>query len=120
MNEKTLRQVGSEAKQYYITHRVRANMLENAKDAKSKADGSHWHTVTTANSQELAQEITQVGLDSEMAHYDKNSMGGADFANDNAEQLHDLAVLEAHIGGIAINVEQPVVAGQRIAVHVSH
>lgn len=38
----------------------------------------------------------------------------AEFFAAHAADLHDLAVIEAHLGGVTINVEQPLVIGERV------
>lgn len=120
MSEKTLKEVGKEATKHYGSHELRAGMLANAKTRNRQAnDEQSWQYFFSTKTQQEAQSATQKSVDLEKQAYHEDIKSGAEFAKDNAEQLHDLAVLEAHIGGVAINVEQPVVAGQKIEVHKS-
>ena len=38
------------------------------------------------------------------------------FFNENASDLHDLAVIETYLGGVTINVAQSILVGQEVAV----
>jgi len=96
MNEKTLNQIRKEATGLYTGHELRATMLAQAEESYS-------------------QEIVEL----ESQAYDANIEEAAKFASENAGQLHDLAVIEAHLGGVAIKVEQPLSIGETVDVHRS-
>ena len=45
---------------------------------------------------------------------------GKKLYHDNEAEFHDLAVIEAHLAGVAINVEQPLGIGHKVPVQVKH
>lgn len=109
MSDKTLNQVGKEAATKYEDHGYAANGLHKfEKQLNDFQNGIDTHGYT----KEGIQIVTRRAKDS----YDDQVLESKQFAMDNAEQLHDLAVIEAHLGGVAINVEQPLEIGHKIEV----
>ena len=92
---KSLNELGSEASKHYTRHELDATFLEQ--DKKSA--------------------LTLVDI--QQGEYDRNLQASAAFAKENAAQLHDLAVIEAHLGGVARKVEQPLSIGDTIEVNKS-
>ena len=119
MNEKTLQQVGSEAEAYYANHRLNTfNLLMRKQWAleEVRRDGPKGlHARITPKER---RRIDQLAL-LEWGARSYDDLEAGKFAEDNAARLHDLAVLEAHIGGVAINVEQPFSVGEKIEIHTS-
>lgn len=107
--QKTLQQVGDEAEKRYSNHAVRADAVDRAQAGIETAKSPNFGTEAAAfNDKGLAANLRNVE-----GNYNEDIAVAAEFAQGNAEQLHDLAVLEAHIGGVAINVEEPVVVGKK-------
>lgn len=101
--DKTLQFIGDVAKSSYKDHRESVTELQGVQewaDASSAPFADKRHRV------EYAEDT-----------YDMRIYDGKALAEAAASQLHDLAVIEAHLGGVAINVEQPLSIGEQIEVH---
>lgn len=93
MSEKTLKEVGDEAAALYGSHKLTTDRMQNPGFTRHRR---------------LDNSLKQ--------NYRINTSEAADFAKDHVEQLHDVAVIEAHLGGVAINVKQPLEIGQKVEV----
>jgi len=111
MSEKNLKQIGEKAALFYAAHKDGA---ENIEIQQGKLDAMS-DSLTKDDPEYKRKEQLVRDLKSQDSVI---NMDAADFAKENAGQLHDLAVIEAHLGGTAIQVEQPVVIGQKVDVHV--
>lgn len=122
MSEKTLQQVGQEAKDHYDSHKHDPTRLEdaqwdagvaryNAKPENAKPENAEAIGIDLEHSEKSLNRVKQA--------IEENTEKRAEFAKNNADQLRELALIEAHLGGIAINVKQPVEIGQRVEVHTS-
>jgi predicted trehalose synthase len=112
MSEKTLQDVGEEAKALYAAHGARAHELPIATVHQKIANEKSFPYGPYADKADAEMVTDRIN-----SEFDGTVKNGAEFAAANADKLHDLALLEAHIGGVAINVEEPVVVGQKVDVH---
>lgn len=120
MSEKTLEQVGKDAENDYSNHRLQAIKEDQMFQLSNKANGKYWSRFNRGRSIKAAyRKAEQAGVAAQEAadEYTDGLRDSSEFARSNAEDLHDLAVIEAHLAGVAINVAQPVVAGQKVEVH---
>lgn len=112
MSEKGIDFVDRGAKYHRSKFREQANNLDYIKEWSKEAIIQE-----QAGHPDLPAGHTQRTLDRAQLDYDASVQGAAEFAKVHESQLHDLAVLHAHLGGVAINVEQPIVVGQQVEVH---
>lgn len=94
MSDKTLKEIGAEATGLYAAHYSTKKDPFRLRHAEKYPD--------------FAKTLERQG--------EVNELASEKFAKHNAEQLHDLAVIEAHLGGAAITVEQPLEIGHKIEV----
>lgn len=149
MSEKSLKRIGDEAEANYTNYTTARNKYEqDASDlevAQSTAEAASkfadiWRTQLLTSTGEAAVEalermkanerilenqklkVTQGSKDTSESAEDEFQYRaeGSRHYRDNEAVLHDLAVIEAHLAGKAIKVEQPVVIGQTVPVHVNH
>ncbi|HEY1085988.1 MAG TPA: hypothetical protein VGE34_04670 [Candidatus Saccharimonadales bacterium] len=119
MNEKILQQVGSEAEEHYANHRLSTfNKLMAEQRAKEEIReggpvGLRARITPTERRQIDRLSVIEWGMRREA------DLKAAEFAKENAEELHDLAALEARLAGVAINVEQPLSVGEKNETHTS-
>lgn len=107
--EKTLNEIGKEAAAHYHKHDL--SVARARGHAKSLAQVSEGRTVP-----EVVRRYAKTAA-SAVKHLDGANENARKFAQENAADLHDLAVIEAHLGGVAINIEQPITIGEKITVH---
>jgi Rad3-related DNA helicase len=134
MSEKILNELGKEAAGYYEDHGTYSKRVSHSKSVLANLQDSptrfrdvrvfdpeeSGNGLRPARSLEEAETGTNENIQYAKEEYDENIAEAAEFAHDNAEQLHDLAVIEAHLGGVAISVEQPITVGQQVPVRVEH
>ncbi|GEM_PF-4014473 len=149
MSEKSLKQVSDEAKTNYgdydaayKKHDESVKTLENdhedivvnhllgqvARNEMKKATGTDaidaYHEMNDyAEKLDIAKaKIGQSVVDRFVAKADLDEVEhkGKKQFHDNESTYHEAAVLEAHLAGVAIDVEQPLVVGQQVPVRVEH
>lgn len=110
MNEKqlTLKEISSIAEQNYQSHLSNEKKAESAnaeyiRNSRLFNDAS-WYP---ADQTRLAIAEGRSKDASEAAVH-----AGAEHYRDNEAAYHDIAVIEAHLAGVAVNVEQPIVLGK--------
>jgi hypothetical protein len=81
------------------------NEFFNAEQTKQKAQEGN-----------IGSSASDIHMSDYKARTSKPIADGKVFAKENEDELHDLAVIEAHMAGVAINVEQPVAIGQKVEV----
>jgi|GEM_PF-3362508 len=107
MSEKSLQQVGDEASRIYTDHRIDGRALDHEQRILDSMSQKYVSDGPTYRSQ--AGRVDQL----QSAHDDGLSKARA-HAEANAEQLHDLAVVEAHLAGVAIKVKEPLTIGETV------
>ncbi len=119
MSRKTLNEIRKEAVAHYTSHELRARLAENAETEFRELKKTDLRQGGPGLPQRWVEYNEQQVVDIQRRQYANDMESAKRFAMDNAEQLHDLAVIEAHLGGVAINVQQPLEIGQKIEVRTS-
>lgn len=110
MSDKTLNQIGKEAATKYEDHGYAASGLRKfEKQLDDFQNGVDTHGFTEEGIKIVTGRVKD--------NYEDQVLDSRQFAANNAEQLHDLALIEAHLGGVAINVEQSIEIGHKVEVH---
>jgi hypothetical protein len=112
MNEHqpTLQEIGDTAKKNYDDYTKNAKKVES-----SKAERSHNSRFFNDQSWYAADQtrLARVGHNAEDASA-AAVVSGAEHFRENEAAYHDLAVIEAHMAGVAIAVEKPLVVGKSV------
>lgn len=111
-NQTTLQRLGSEAEEYYSIHRLRAGAYETAVEDVEHSKSPNYGT---ANATHLDKGMA-IHLRQMEYKFNEHVENSARFVAENIEQLHDLAVIEAHLAGVAINIEQYITIGKKVGV----
>ena len=149
MSEKSLKQVGDEAKTNYSDYTA---AYENHDESVKTLEKDHEDIVVNHLLGQVARNEMEkgTGTDAVDAHHEMNdyaekldiakakigqsvvdkfvaktALGDVEYKgkkqfHDNESAYHDAAVLEAHQAGVMIDVEQPLVVGQQVPVRVEH
>ena len=111
----SLNKIGELAAFEYDSHKKNVESIKELDDDLTMASGPNWReSKGYAATPEQKKLNAQGFLDASKTRSDEQLARAANFSTAFQEELHDLAVIEAHLGGVAINVEQPLEIGQKI------
>lgn len=131
MTKKTLQRIGEEAAIHYHNFNRSASDMETVDKhtwddrsieravLREQTGGENPYHLPSAEEMRAHNAQVREDVAEVRPEYDEEVARGKDFAEAHAAELHDLAVIEAHLGGVAINVEQPLEIGQKIEVHTT-
>ncbi len=103
-----LKNIGEAAAADYEDHWQRAFELASSRENVEHPERSKARGIT------LSEEAARILLGRVEGYYEDQFLDSRQFLDTYRQELYDLALIEAHLDGVTINVRQPLEIGQKV------